>query len=128
MNTERFILVVDDDADFREIVQAKLNACGFKTDSACDGIEAVEKAKKNQPSLIVMDIEMPREDGVSATIDLAKDPLTMNIPVVFLTNLSNEAINEIRRKFVDMPGPKAYFRKQDNYDVLMRSIGALVAA
>jgi CheY-like chemotaxis protein len=124
----KHILVVDDDLDFLELVQAKLNAFGFATDAAHDGAEAVQKARQNLPDLIVMDVEMPGENGVDATLELAKDQRTRDIPIIFLTNLDNQALSHIRETLAGQPGPRAYFRKQDSYDALIRSIGALVTA
>ena len=60
------ILVVDDDPDIVEIVKYNLSNEDYKVFTACDGIEAVEKAKKKKPQLILLDVMMPEMDGIEA--------------------------------------------------------------
>jgi len=60
------ILVVDDDPDIVEIVKYNLSNEEYKVFTASDGIEAVEKAKKKKPHLILLDVMMPEMDGIEA--------------------------------------------------------------
>lgn len=60
------ILVVDDDPDIVEIVKYNLSNEDYKVHTAKDGIEAVEKAKKKKPNLILLDVMMPEMDGIEA--------------------------------------------------------------
>jgi len=127
LKKDALILVVDDDRDFLEIFSAKLNAQGYKTATALDGIEAVEKAKQVKPTVILMDIQMPKKDGVQAMLDLIADEETKKIPIIFLTSLGDAALSELNRKFAKQIGARDYFRKSDNYDILMSRISSLVS-
>ena len=60
------ILIVDDSADVRNSVSTFLKAKGYEISEAVDGVDAVEKAKKLQPDLIVMDARMPSLNGIEA--------------------------------------------------------------
>lgn len=60
------ILLVDDEADILEILKYNLSSQGYKVFTANNGVEAVEKAKKKKPHLIIMDVMMPEMDGIEA--------------------------------------------------------------
>ena len=60
------VLVVDDSDEIRELVGLRLRLCGYHVFEARDGFEAVELAKQSGPALIVMDIQMPGMDGLTA--------------------------------------------------------------
>jgi CheY-like chemotaxis protein len=82
---EPLVLVVDDFADAREMYGEYLKFCGFRVAEAQNGVEAIEKAKKLKPDLILMDLSMPLIDGWEATRQLKADRATKDIPVVALT-------------------------------------------
>jgi len=79
------ILVVDDDADLREIVARRLERVGVKVLEAVDGDEAIRMTRAEQPDLVLMDIMMPGTDGVTACRTLKEDPETEAIPIIMLT-------------------------------------------
>jgi DNA-binding response OmpR family regulator len=79
------ILVVDDEVNITQILEFSIGAEGFEVISAQNGEEAIEKARKEQPDLIILDIMMPKIDGYEACRILKANPLTRNIPVVLLT-------------------------------------------
>ena len=58
------ILIVDDNEHNRAILAARLGAQGYSTMEACDGVEALEAARRDAPDLILLDVEMPRMDGL----------------------------------------------------------------
>ena len=89
MRSSPLILVADDDSGFQEIIAAKLKRSGFLLAEAHDGIEAVEKATNLHPDLILMDINMPGENGTEAVLDLEKNPETKDIKIAFLTSQSD---------------------------------------
>jgi two-component system alkaline phosphatase synthesis response regulator PhoP len=60
------ILLVDDEPDILEIVSYNLSAEGYEVYTAKNGIEAISKAKKKNPHLIIMDVMMPEMDGIEA--------------------------------------------------------------
>lgn len=79
------ILVVDDELHIIKILDYKLRGAGYTVISAKDGVEALEKAKKERPDLILLDVMMPRLDGFETLEALKKDPDTQGIPVFMLT-------------------------------------------
>ena len=79
------ILIVDDEPAIIEILSSRLEAAGFQICTARDGVEAVEKVKSESPDLIIMDIKMPEEDGLTACAALKTNARTTSIPVVFVS-------------------------------------------
>ncbi|MDZ7860411.1 MAG: response regulator [Candidatus Krumholzibacteriota bacterium] len=88
--TERKVLVVDDEANITQILEFSIEAEGYEVVSASNGEEAIEKARKEQPNLIILDIMMPKVDGYEACRALKSDPLTKKIPVILLTAKGRE--------------------------------------
>ena len=82
------ILVVDDEQRIREMIRKYAEYEGFAVDEACDGLEAVDKAMKENYDLIVMDIMMPNLDGFSACREIRKTH--ENVPVILLSALGEE--------------------------------------
>jgi diguanylate cyclase (GGDEF)-like protein len=79
------ILVVDDDEDIARFVQVNLKLHGFEVAHAQDGEEALEVIEKRRPDLAVVDLMMPRVDGVELTRRLRADPMTAALPIIMLT-------------------------------------------
>jgi len=79
------VLVVDDNAGLRQLWSAWLSLWNFLVVEATDGIDAVNTALREQPSLVLMDLAMPRLDGFAATRELKQHAQTAGIPVVALT-------------------------------------------
>ena len=81
------ILIVDDEEMIRNVVREYAEFEGYETDEAEDGMQAVEKCRKNDYDLIVMDIMMPKLDGYSACKEIRK---TKQIPVIMLSARGEE--------------------------------------
>jgi DNA-binding response OmpR family regulator len=79
------ILVVDDEVNITQILEFSIGAEGYEVVTAANGEEAIDKARREQPDLIILDVMMPRIDGFEACRILKANPLTKNIPVVLLT-------------------------------------------
>jgi diguanylate cyclase (GGDEF)-like protein len=79
------ILVVDDDADIARFVEFNLRLHGFEVMLAGDGQEALEVIEQRRPDLAVVDLMMPRVDGLELTRRLRADPMTSALPVIMLT-------------------------------------------
>lgn len=80
------ILVVDDDPCIREILATQLSRLHYRTAVAADGEEAVAVFKKEKPDLILMDLLMPRLDGLGATQKIrAAEKKGARVPILFLT-------------------------------------------
>lgn len=81
----RKILVIDDEPDFVDAIKMRLEANGYVMVSASDGREGVDKAKRERPDLILLDLVMPNVNGILALSMLKTDPKIAHIPVVILT-------------------------------------------
>ena len=79
------VLLVDDSADIREVWRLWLSFWGFSVDEAQNGYDAVEKAGRTRPDLILMDLWMPVLDGVEATKRLKSNERTANIPIIAMS-------------------------------------------
>ena len=79
------ILLVDDEPDILEIVGYNLSAEGYQITTAKNGIEAVDKAKKIHPHLIILDVMMPGMDGIEACENIRKIPELADVIITFLT-------------------------------------------
>jgi two-component system alkaline phosphatase synthesis response regulator PhoP len=84
------ILLVDDEADILEIVGYNLSQEGYQISTATNGREAVAKAKKELPHLIIMDVMMPEMDGMEACENIRKIPELSNVIIAFLTARSED--------------------------------------
>lgn len=83
------ILIVEDDSTLQKALGEYLLSEGFEVEIALDGEEGTRRAKKNNPSLIILDIILPRKDGYEVLKELKNDESTKNIPVILLTNLGS---------------------------------------
>jgi two-component system, OmpR family, alkaline phosphatase synthesis response regulator PhoP len=90
MNTVKKILIADDEPDILEIIEYNLQAEGFEVFTAKNGNEAVEKAKRHNPDLIILDIMMPGKTGMEVCNLLRQQPAFKNTLIIFLTALSDE--------------------------------------
>lgn len=81
------ILVVDDDKDIRELVEAYLKAEGYIVDKASDGEEALSLIEEKAYDLVILDIMMPKIDGIETLIRIRKK---YKMPVIFLTAKNDE--------------------------------------
>ena len=79
------ILLVDDEPDILEILSYNLSAEGYSISTASNGLEAVKKAKKHQPHLIIMDVMMPEMDGIEACEKIRNLPELKDTIITFLT-------------------------------------------
>ena len=84
------ILLVDDEQDILEIVGYNLSQEGYQIVMASNGREAIAKAKKEQPDLIIMDVMMPEIDGMEACENIRKIPELQDIIITFLTARSED--------------------------------------
>jgi two-component system cell cycle response regulator DivK len=79
------ILIVEDTADIRKVVELILDDAGHAVVSACTGEQGVVAAAHAQPDVILMDLALPSMDGWEATRRLKADPVTREIPVIAFT-------------------------------------------
>ena len=84
------ILLAEDERDIRDMLVTFLEWGGFKTVAVADGREAVTQAIDRRPDLILLDVRMPRMDGLQACAALKGRPDTCDIPIVFLSAFSSK--------------------------------------
>ena len=89
-NSKHTILLVDDDPLINRMYQIKLSEDGYNVQIAANGEEALIKAKKHKPDLILLDLMMPKMNGIEALKELKKDETTKNIKIIILTNLEDK--------------------------------------
>ncbi len=85
------VLVVDDLEPNVKLLEAKLRAEYFDVLTAFSGVEAVERATKDQPDIILLDVMMPGMDGLEACKIIKSSPATAHIPIVMVTALDQQA-------------------------------------
>ncbi|MEH2402425.1 sensor histidine kinase [Nostoc sp.] len=84
-----FILIVDDNPTNLSVLCEALNSEGFRFRVAVDGESAIAQAERNQPELILLDVQMPGIDGFETCCRLKANPITQNIPIIFTTALAD---------------------------------------
>jgi DNA-binding response OmpR family regulator len=81
------ILIVEDDKFLRELITKKLKDEGYETVGAGDGEEGLDKAKKESPDMVLLDLILPGIDGFEVLSKIKDDTALSSIPVVILSNL-----------------------------------------
>lgn len=85
MSDAALVLVVEDNEANQLLVQAVLERDGYQVEVAATADEALEKLARTRPSLILMDIQLPGDDGLCLTRQLKAGPATADIPIIALT-------------------------------------------
>jgi len=88
------LLIVDDTADTRDMYSLYFRSIGFTVMTAEDGEAGIEAAATQRPDVIIMDLSMPRMDGITAIRRLKQDPRSRDIPVVLFTGYPLRALHE----------------------------------
>ena len=113
------VLVVDDDANIRELLLQELTEAGYRVLLAANGREGVAIVRRERPDLIVLDVMMPEMNGFDVAAVLKNDPQTMDIPIVILS-----IVQDRDRGF--RLGVDRYLTKPIDTDLLFREVGALI--
>jgi two-component system, sensor histidine kinase and response regulator len=92
------ILIVEDDIYGQEIIAEYVAAAGLAVELAGDGVEALQKAQRERYDLILMDIQMPRMDGLEATRRLRQLPSHTDIPIIAVTAHAYVIAEEMSRQ------------------------------
>jgi len=120
MSTQTKILVVDDDPVNRDFFQLMLSKLGFVVEEAYDGMDALEKIKKVQPDLILLDNIMPRMSGFELTKILKKDHVFGEIPIIMFS-----ALDDVQDKLAGFElGVDDYITKPFNFSEVLARIKA----
>ena len=118
------ILLVDDDDNFREIIKTKLESAGFVAIEANNGEKGLEKTKQSKPDLVLMDVQMPKMNGIEALSKIKADPEISKTKVLFLTNYGevNTADAPLDDKFAKEIGALGHLRKTDDLDKIIERV------
>ena len=92
------ILLVEDNENNAEILIRRLTRLGFNVSLAGDGLQAIERARIDQPDLILLDMDLPELDGWQTAQRLRADPVTERIPIIAVTAY---AMVEDRKRSLD---------------------------
>ena len=117
------ILIVDDDPDLVELLRQALTSAGYQAETAADGSEALSKAQRSPPDLMVLDVLLPEVDGYSICETLRRDPATASIPIIIITVLPGE----FPRLAGMEAGADAYVNKPFHVEELLSRIGQLLS-
>lgn len=82
---KKHILLAEDNPPTIEVMETELELLGYQVTVARDGVEAVERAASDSPDLIIMDILLPKIDGLKAVAEIRANPNTRNIPILAAT-------------------------------------------
>ena len=83
-------LVVDDSVSVRRSMEAFLSDLGFEVDAAGDGLEALERIRQRVPDLAIVDLEMPRLNGLELAAAMRQDERTVEVPIIMITSRASE--------------------------------------
>jgi two-component system, chemotaxis family, chemotaxis protein CheY len=114
------LLVVDDNANMRELLQMHLRAAGYDVQVAEDGIAAGYSVLRSPPDLIITDVQMPHMDGFEFVAALRADKALPRFPVIFLTTMEE---GELRGRDL---GAVGYHAKPIRLDKLLELVAANV--
>jgi len=119
------ILVVEDEPDMLDFLSVFLHDNGFNVIIATDGRQGFEKAKKERPDLITLDITMPEESGVRTLRNIQEDPDTAAIPVIVITGVSKDFKKFIHERKTVKP-PAGYLEKPFEKEELLAMATKLI--
>lgn len=91
METRPKLLVVDDDPDILDAITTILGTQPYSIDTARDGVECMDKVRKDTPDLIILDLLMPRKDGFAVVRELRQNPKYAKVPILILTSVREDA-------------------------------------
>jgi two-component system alkaline phosphatase synthesis response regulator PhoP len=84
------LLLIEDDITLVKMYQRKFESDGYEVEIAYDGLEGLNKATEGKPDLILLDIMLPKLDGLALFKKIRSQPSTFNTPVILLTNFGQE--------------------------------------
>jgi len=118
------ILVVDDSAVVRSLHSYILKSAGFDTVQADSGFAALEALQEKRCDLAVVDINMPRMDGLTLIRQIRADPATMDLPIIIVS--SEQEAKDRRRGF--LAGANVYVVKPTEPEELVANVRMLLGA
>lgn len=116
------VLVADDDLDNRNIIKLKLEGHGFQVVTACDGDQALRMARETPPTLIILDVMMPKLSGFKAARLIKFDAKLKAVPLILLTARTQAT----DRSTADEVGANLYLTKPFDPEHLLQEVKRLL--
>ncbi|MBI5468838.1 MAG: response regulator [Deltaproteobacteria bacterium] len=116
------IMVIDDSASIRQVVNLTLRKAGYEVVEACDGQDALNKLSAQKLNLIVCDVNMPNMDGITFLKSLKSAPSHKFTPVLMLTTESQES----KKQEGKMAGAKAWVVKPFKPEQMLEAVSKLI--
>lgn len=123
MGDQKKILAADDDPSVLSLLEKRLKAAGYDVKTADGGKAVLEIAGKEKPALIILDILMPDMDGSETAAALKNDPVTKDIPILFLTCLYTK---REEKKETGMASRKFFLAKPYDPKELLEKIEGII--
>jgi two-component system chemotaxis response regulator CheY len=120
----RKVLVVDDSETIRQQVGRALEQAGFSVIEAGDGIEGLDRVAQHQFSMVILDVNMPRLNGLDLLERLKGDPKTADVPVLMLTTEAHQTLMDRAKK----AGAKGWVIKPVKMEHLISAVNKLASA
>jgi DNA-binding response OmpR family regulator len=89
------VLIVEDDQELRELLRTTLEGEGFTAEIATDGAEGLSRLRRGVPDLVLLDLVLPRVNGLEVLMALRSDPAARRVPVIVMTGTQTQA-SELR--------------------------------
>lgn len=127
------ILIVEDELDLRIFLCNLLGNCGYHTIDAPNKAEGLQKAKREKPALIILDVMIPKEDGIQMYREIKEDQDLKNIPVIMVSTIDRKTFS-FYQKFqhspdgTGVPEPGAYLEKPLEAEELIKLVHSLISA
>ena len=123
--SDKKILVIDDDREMVAFLKLLLEDNGYRTVTAVDGQEGLERIRSEHPDLVLLDITMPEKSGVRFYRDVRGDPALAAIPIVMVTGVAIDF-----KKFIhsrkQVPPPDGYLPKPVDRVKLLETVARLL--
>lgn len=116
------VLVVDDSVSTRRALSELVSDAGYRSETAIDGVDALDKIRREKPAAILVDMEMPRMNGIELTAHLRGDTSTADIPMIMITSRSADK----HQRQAKHAGVDRYFTKPYHEDDLVAELHALI--
>ena len=120
--SKKRILIVEDEVQMVEMVKIRLETNGYDVLAAYDGEEGLDKARKEKPDLIILDLMLPKMDGYKVCGLLKKDARYSSIPVIMFTARAQEEDTKLGKEL----GADAYITKPFEPQILLSRIQELL--
>ena len=117
------ILSIEDDPDTREMYRDVLEEAGYTVMTAVDGQEGLQKSTHDPYDLIILDIMMPKLDGIAFLKQLKQSTATKKPPIITMTNLANDAVTD---EALTLGATECLIKSDIDPDQLVKRVNLLV--